>query len=161
MRTSSTLLLLLSLGCSASLGGPEDATPLPVTRFKNDQASYVYVSQMRQPQRLVIRDNAAWTAAWSSLWTTTGSIPAPPQVDFTREMVVLAALGERSSGGFGITIDSAKSTASGVTVFVTPTSPGPRCMTTAALTQPVDIARLPRVDTAVRFQDVAKVQDCQ
>jgi hypothetical protein len=76
-------------------------------------------------------------------------------------MVVVAALGQRNSGGYTIRVDSALTTIDGLTVWITTTDPGSHCLTTAALTQPVDIASLPRIDGAVRFVDVHSVVDCQ
>jgi hypothetical protein len=157
----STLLTLALVGCSAGLGAPEHPGPLAVTRFRAEPYSYTSMSRLRQSERLVIRDNSEWQAAWALLWPANAPIPAPPQVDFSHDMVVLAALGERPSGGFGILVDSATASTAGVTVWISTTAPGVRCFTTAALTQPVDLARLPRTDAAVQFRDVAKVVDCQ
>jgi hypothetical protein len=75
-------------------------------------------------------------------------------------MVAVVALGQRPTGGFAILIDSAETIAGGVTVLVRAIAPGPTCGVTQALTQPVDIARLPRTDTVVTFRDKAEEQAC-
>jgi hypothetical protein len=152
---------LLAVGCSSSLDEASTRTPLTVTRLRSEPFSFTYSSQLRQPERLVIRDQAAWVAAWSSLWPAFAPIPAPPNVDFRREMIVFVALGERPSGGYTILVDSAAASASGVTVWIGTSSPGLHCGTTLALTQPVDIARLPRIDAAVRFAETSKVVECK
>lgn len=121
----------------------------------------MYYSQLQQPERLVVRDQAAWVAAWGSLWPNGVPIPAPPTVDFSKDMIVLAALGARSTGGYSIFVDSARATASGLILFIGTSSPGQHCVTTQAFTQPVDIARLPRTDAAVQFVDVPRVEDCE
>ena len=156
-----SLLTAFAVGCSSPLGGPSAHTPLTVTRLRSEPFSFTYVSRIRQSERLVIRDQAAWVDAWASLWPSSAPIPAPPNVDFSREMIVFVALGERPTGGYSILVDSAASTPAGVTVWVGTSTPGLRCGTTQALTQPVDIARMQRVDTPVRFVDVSRVVDCR
>lgn len=155
------LCALLAVGCSSSLDEAAAHSPLAVTRLRSEPFSFTYVSQLRQPERLVIRDQAAWAAAWSSLWPAFAPIPAPPNVDFSREMIVFVALGERPTGGYTILVDSAAASATGVTVWIGTSSPGPHCVTTQAFTQPVDIARLARTDAAVRFSETSRVVDCE
>ena len=156
-----SLLAVFAAGCSSALEVPAGHTPLTVTRLRSEPFSYTYVSQIRQPKQLVIRDQATWVATWNSLWPAVGLVGAPPNVDFDHEMIVLAALGERPTGGYTILVDSAGTNAAGVTVWIGTSSPGPHCGTTQALTQPVDIARLPRTEGTVRFVETSKVVDCQ
>jgi hypothetical protein len=87
-------------------------------------------------------------------------MPELPQVDFSREVVVVAALGQRPTGGFNILIESAAATRDGVTVSIRATAPGPGCGVTLALTQPVDIARMPRRG-AVQFHERADELACR
>lgn len=156
-----SLFALVAAACSSTLNAPATHTPLTVTRLRSEPFSFTYVSQLRQPKQLVIRDQAAWVDAWASLWPVGAPIAAPPNVDFGREMIVLVALGERPTGGYSILVDSAGSNANGVTVWVGTSSPAPHCGTTQALTQPVDIARLPRLDPPVHFVETSRVADCQ
>ena len=156
-----SLFAVLAVGCSSSLNAPAARTPLTVTRLRSEPFSFTYVSQVRQPEQLVIRDQAAWVKAWASLWPSLAPIPAPPNVDFSREMIVFVALGERPTGGYTILVDSAGANAAGVTVWIGTLSPGPHCGTTQALTQPVDIARLPRQDASVQFVETPRVANCE
>jgi hypothetical protein len=155
-----SLLAALAVGCS-SLDEPTAHAPLAVTRLRSEPFSFTFSSQLRQPERLVIRDQAAWVDAWASIWPAFAPIPAPPNVDFSREMIVFVALGQRPTGGYAILVDSAGTNAEGVTVWIGTTSPGAQCVNTQAFTQPVDIARLPRIDAPVRFVDVRTVSDCE
>ena len=86
--------------------------------------------------------------------------PALPDVDFAREMVVVAALGERRSGGYAIVLDSATGRGGTLVVHLRTRSPDARCAVTGALTQPVDAARLPRHDGPVEFRERAEVVRC-
>ena len=156
-----SLVALIAVGCSSTLAAPGANTPLTVTRLRSEPFSFTYVSQIRQPKQLVIRDQATWVTTWNLLWPAVALVGAPPYVDFDHEMIVLAALGERPTGGYSILVDSAGSGADGVTVWVGTSAPGPHCGTTQALTQPVDLARLPRIDAPVRFVETSRVADCQ
>ena len=111
------------------------------------------------PEQLVLRERAAWQAAWARLHE--GMVaPALPTVDFTREMVVVLALGERSSGGYEVRFDGITASGANATVRYTITEPGPACMTTQALTTPVDVVRVPRVTGTVRFEPKTERSNC-
>ena len=156
-----SLLAALASGCSSSLDAPPAHTPVTVTRLRTEPVSFTYFSQLRRSERLVIRDHEAWVDAWASIWPALAPIPAPPNVDFSREMIVLVALGERPTGGYSILVDSAGTDAAGVTVWVGTSTPGLHCVATQAFIQPVDIARLPRIEAPVRFVDASRVADCE
>lgn len=156
-----SLLALFAASCSSPFEAPVAHTPVTVTRLRSEPFSFTYFSQLRRPERLVIRDQATWVDAWASLWPTFAPIPAPPNVDFKNEMIVFVALGERSTGGYSIVVDSAGTNAQGVTVWIGTSSPGPQCFTTQAFTQPVDIARLPRIDAPVHFVETSRIAECQ
>lgn len=136
----------------------EDAATLSpgqivVTRLRPGPNSFTYSSGITESRRMVIRDEPAWRTAWAEIWARTGPTPPPlPVVDFTQDMILLAALGQRNSGGYSIMIDSASRAAGGIVVWVTKLTPG-KCGTTAALTQPVDLARMPQVAGNVEFRE--------
>jgi hypothetical protein len=87
-------------------------------------------------------------------------VPAAPQIDFGREMVAVAALGQRPSGGFSIYVDSAYQRVGYVQVVVRKVVPGGRCVVTGALTQPVDLAGISAVNQPVQFRERSSVDDC-
>ena len=109
----------------------------------------------------VVRDQAAWQALWTPLHVNASPAPPLPAVDFTRDMVVVAAMGTKSHGGYKIAITAAAEDAGKVTVEVTETSPGARCMNAMMMTSPVVVAKLPRRAGDVTFNVVRKIVDCQ
>ncbi|MES2521248.1 MAG: protease complex subunit PrcB family protein [Gemmatimonadota bacterium] len=159
-----TLAGLTSLGCrkpepvSPDGEGVLDpsvlpAQPLVITRLRSGPESFTYSSGITDARRTVIRDDAAWRSAWAEIWARTGPTPPPlPAIDFTRDMIVLASLGQRNSGGYSITVDSASRSAGGIVVWVTKLTPG-KCGTTGALTQPVDLASMAKVEGTVTFRE--------
>lgn len=148
------------LACAASISDPPSGTRVPLTRLSTTPYPFSFYSGIGQPERLVIRDNATWQSVWTSIWSGTTPVPAAPNVDFAKEMVIVAALGSRPTGGYGILVDSAMMTSSRLTVWIGTSSPGPRCVTTQAFTSPVDIARIQRIDAPVGFIDVPAVLQC-
>ena len=156
----SFLLLTLALAVCSSPSSPDEQSPVTLTRLGVEGASYAYYSGVRDAQRLVIRDQATWQQTWSAIWSRNSPVPALPAIEFDREMVIVAALGERNSGGFSILIDRVTESTTGLTVNVRSVSPGNGCITTQALTQPVDIARVTRRDGMVTFTESATVQNC-
>jgi hypothetical protein len=87
-----------------------------------------------EARRLIIRDANAWDAFWSEL-----GVGARPTVDFSRDLVIAVAAGQRPGGGHQIAVDRVTQTSGGLRVEVLETTPGPDCMTSSSLTQPVDV----------------------
>jgi hypothetical protein len=128
------------------------------------QSSYTRIMTQRstafdEPTELVIRDRRALESAWTLLFNHVQGEPLPA-VDFTRETVLLVALGRRSSGGHAVQVDAVTRSGDGAVVRYVATSPGPGCMATQSLTSPADLVRTPRIAGAVRFERREIVQPC-
>jgi hypothetical protein len=112
---------------------------------------------INEKRRLVIRDANGWAAFWSEL-----GVGDRPAVDFTRDLVVAVAAGQQSTGGHEIAVDRVSQNNGELTIEVVETSPGPNCMTTSALTQPVDVVVIPRVDArGWSFVERREVRGCR
>jgi hypothetical protein len=146
-------------GCSSEANEP--GTPVPLQRLGGEGQPLTYSSGFTEPQRLIVRDQGAWADVWGQIWKGNSPIPELPAVDFGREMVVVAALGQRPTGGYSILVDSAHMTVEGLTIAVRQVSPDKSCPVTLALTQPVDVCRLQRTDNAVEFVDRAETRTCE
>ena len=154
------IIAVLFIACTGSISDPPTGTRIPLARLSSTPLSLSFYSGIGQPERLVVRDSAKWHTVWASIWSGTTPMPATPNVDFTKEMVIVAALGSRSTGGYSIVLDSAMATSAGLVVWIGTSSPGARCVTTQAFTAPVDVARIQRIDEPVDFVDVPKVVQC-
>lgn len=93
-----------------------------------------------ESRRMVIRDANAWAHFWSEL-----GAGDRPDVDFTQNVVIVAAAGQRSSGGYDLAVDRVTETDGELTIEVVETTPGPNCVTTAVVTRPVDVVVVPAV----------------
>jgi hypothetical protein len=114
-------------------------------------------SGITTPARLVIRDDSAYANFWTSL-----GAGARPAVDFSRDIVIVAAAGQRATGGNAIAVERVTRTGDGLAVEVVESNPGPGCMTTQALTQPVDVVVVAAADARTwSFSDGTRSQPCQ
>ncbi|RMH15519.1 MAG: hypothetical protein D6696_20515 [Acidobacteria bacterium] len=108
-------------------------------------------------QRLeVLRDAESFARAWREL----GGEEPPPAVDFERQMVVLAATGERPNTCYRVEIGGIERTASGLAVEVIDVVPGEDCMCGMMIVHPALAARLERHDGPVSFEVVSRARDC-
>jgi len=168
MRTLLLALFVVAIaGCSA--GDPfsdllpprlESGEEVTLERLRAEPASFAYFSGFDRPARVVIEDASAWERAWQTLWSRASPTPPLPEVDFSRHVVLLAAMGQRSSGGHSVFLDGIVQRDGFAEVVVRENAPGPRCGTFDALTQPVDVARMPRINQPVRFRVERGVTDC-
>jgi hypothetical protein len=158
---TSVALCVSAAACSAAVENLEQpGTPVAVIRFRAEPYSFMSSSGLWQPARVIVRDEATWRSTWSAIWSGTSPVPEVPVVDFDREMIVVAALGSRPTGGYGILVQSANVNDDGLMITIRTIAPGPHCGTTQAFTQPVDLARIPRLAGEVRFTDDPVVLDC-
>lgn len=113
-------------------------------------------SGIKGSRRLVIRDSTTWSQFWSEL-----GAGVQPQVDFSRDLVIAVASGEQSSGGHDIRIQRVTREGGELRIEVLETSASPECMTTAALTQPVDVVMVPTAGvTGWSFVDREATRPC-
>ena len=134
--------------------------PLPIGRFRSEPAGYTAYSGIDDSMRVVIADATSWRLYWQRVHARVSPVPPLPAVDFARDMVILAALGTRRSGGYGVRVDSAYDAGEFVEVVVWRSAPGAGCLVTAAFTQPVDVVRIPSRKVPVRFRERATVEPC-
>ncbi len=162
----STLLVVLTIagGCKgqATRGNNAEAGPRLSVFVPTQNATLAkeQFSGIIALERLVIRDATEWPAMWSRIHAAQNPVPDVVQPDFTTEMAVVAAMGEKASGGFDIGIDSVTQHERGSIVYVTEHSPGSGCMTTGALSQPVHAVRAPKTDGTIWWRERSVVDKC-
>jgi hypothetical protein len=153
-RFVAILLLVLAAGCAQPTAPDRPGTGLPVIRLSPEPTAFSAFSAAETSQQLVVRDPAALAQWWADAWRTMSHPPVIPDVDFTREMIVIATLGARPTSGYDIVIESATVENEGVVVVIR-TSVSTAGTILPVVTHPVDIAKLPRRSEAVRFELVA------
>lgn len=152
------LLVVAVSGCMQ--GVPEDAQAVALSRIPEAQGLR-YWSEMTTARRLVIRDQKQWESRWLEMVGSLRPIPPTPAVDFANHVVILVAMGTRSSGGYAIDIEAVHAMDDDIWVSVRQTSPGPSCLRTAANSAPVDLAVVPRFGDDATFLEEESEHDCR
>ena len=75
-------------------------------------------------------------------------------------MLVGVGLGTRSSGGYAARVAGITAGSGGLTVTVEEVAPGAGCIATMALTTPVVVVRLERLDAEVEFVETRRERAC-
>ena len=82
-----------------------------------------------------------------------------PVVDFEKDMVILASLGVKGSGGYSIAVTGITNKKGSVLVDVESEYPGD-CPVDSVITRPYAFATMPRFDKSVDFQEKVTLRDC-
>jgi protease stability complex PrcB-like protein len=170
-RLAAAILMMALAGCEGtraistgpSIPGDAIALIAPQPRaaaFDSAVKQFGYYSGLQSRERLVIRSAAAWDEMWSTLARNRSPKPALPAVDFATEMVILTAMGGRSTGGYSIEILGVFEHSDDVFVSVRETSPGSNCIVTQAFTAPVTAVVVPARSGNVLFSEVAVTRRC-
>lgn len=110
----------------------------------------------QQPVREVIRDDEGLDRLYARL-----GAQHRPKVDFAEDLVVVAALGLRTSGGYGISIRRARFAGGTLAVEVLSIRPGDQCLTTGQLIQPVTAAVVRAAGAErVEFVEATEIRGC-
>ncbi len=114
-------------------------------------SGYRYGDAQFRGELRVVRDDAAWQRLWAQHTANVQPQPAPPTVDFSRQCVIVAWMGHRSTGGYAIAISKVViDWREDATVTIQRTSPPPGSITTQVITNPVAMVIVPRFGGTVR-----------
>jgi hypothetical protein len=142
MRTRNWIALLLAATLAACASGPPPTGPLPISTLAT-----AAVGGGEAPCREVLRDATGWARRWAAL----GRSDPPPTVDFGHEMVLVACLGARRTGGYGIEIVGATLEVDALVVTVRESAPPAGVPVAQVLTAPFHAVRVERRDLPLRW----------
>ncbi|SRR6266851_9303655 len=117
---------------------------------------------------IAVRSRDEWVSYWEPLrpriWQTATNEAAPivptPEVDFSKNIVLVASLGCKSSGGYKVEIESIKENQSELSVNVKATDAGSHCAVTAARTNPTIQVLIPQTAKKIKFNISKTVLNC-
>jgi hypothetical protein len=159
MLKKSAVLLAIVSGCQSpsSPDSSRDALvdPRPVTPIVHE----VYTG-FDEPARFVVRDAGRWADVWNRTFVGRSEMPQRPTINFSKEMVLVAAQGGQGSSGYDISIDQVTSQAGATVAHVTSTSPDEHCVVLAVITSPVMMVRIPVSTNPVQFVEHARLRLC-
>jgi hypothetical protein len=157
------LLLGAAFACRAGHAAAQHDSSrgnIVLTRLRDGPSAFTSYSGLADSALLVVRDSSAWQELWQRM--NRPFIPAPPvpNVNFRQEMIVVAALGRSPTAGHDVVIEGAEQDSAGIEILVRRSEPAPGCPVAAAITQPVDLARMRADRRAVRFRERQVVVPC-
>ena len=164
-----SLVALTLAACSSGapdsgVTGPETAAEIPAgatsMAFEVLEEVSSPMSGIEDRRRVVIRDPAAWAELWADLAARVQPAPEVPEIDFGASMVIVAAMGQRTSGGYEVSVEEVAEKDGKLYARVLETSPGAACMTITVMTAPVVAAVVPRRAGPVAFVESELALPC-
>jgi hypothetical protein len=160
--------VLLATQESTDRGTPVPVSPL-APKVSGQRVPFMTGCGIWDQLRLVIRDRDAWVDVWRRIHRHDpyrGPNPEPPplpEIDFSREMLVVASMGRRPSSAYAIIVDGAYAYERDYRLEIAVRSVENRkgCFAAGVMTAPIDIVRLPKTDRSVIFRETEVVPDCK
>ncbi len=141
--------------------------PVPITPMgpkRSGPRTSFSGSIIEDPFRVVVRDRNTWLDVWKRIYQvvpSNGPYPELPEIDFSREMVVVAAMGQQPTSGYAIIIDAAYEREDRLEVVVKSVINLKCGAVLTVVTSPIDIVRLPKIEGPVVFREIEVVPDCK
>jgi len=146
MNVIQTFGISLSLACLLNCLAANAAQTLPIRSLK--KGTFSGISEVKQE---VVKSGDAWEKLWKQHTIAAGESDRIPAVDFSKEMVVVATMGAKRTGGYTIEIVGVEPKDKTLKISVKKTSPPPDAMTIQALTAPFHFVAVPKSNLKPEF----------
>jgi hypothetical protein len=136
-----TLMAVLALGAGCAQPEPDQNATLPVRSLYGDGQC----GGLERPTVVWIADAETWRSWHGRITSARLPAPAPPAVDFSREGVLLLAMGSRSTAGYALSLAEESATVrDGVlTVRVDWREPPSGALLAQVMTSPCLLVKMP------------------
>lgn len=101
---------------------------------------------------IIAQEPSVVTEFYAEINTNRAPDIAVPDVDYTKEQLLLLCMGQKNTGGFAIEVANIAVENSEVVVTVKETTPTPGAMVTMALTSPFTVVKMPHTDKKIVFK---------
>ena len=129
-------------------------SPIPL-RFGGTRLAPNFGFQTDKGFRLVVKNQDQYNEFWKQLIAPIAPgkwIPPMPEIDFSKEMLVVSAMGPRPSTGYGTVIDGACEADGQLEIFISTLDV--QCgAALAVITYPADAVLMPRSDLPIVFRE--------
>lgn len=170
MRALAAATLLTAAACGggepAAEGGAEQAAPLPagVTAIAPDARIAMPAPEKSRCQppstRKVFRMEAEWEGFWTFGFEGCPRPSLPAGFDWSREMVVLAAMGRRDSPADSIQVRGSGVVGDSVLIVLRRTTRATPCSEPEVTVWPRDLVRIPASERPARFVEEHRKLPC-
>lgn len=127
-------------------GGTRPVPRPPINGFYSDQA-----------RRFIIKTREEFSDFWKEFTARIppdNGMPPLPEIDFSKEMVIITAMGMRPTSGYWTVIDGACEIDGQVEVFVSNVEDTSCMGVFTAVTYPADAVRIPKTELPIVFRDI-------
>lgn len=100
----------------------------------------------------VITNDAQWKDIWRKHSALKKPVTAAPEIDFDKESVVFAALGQKRTGGYAIEVVRVETAGAKTEVLLRTRAPAPGGFQLQALSAPFHIVAVPKISNPVEFK---------
>lgn len=153
MTIARAISLALTLGIVSACAATSESSKASSGSADSPRSlAYGYHSGISTPTQLVIRDEASWKELWKRHNNVVIPTPPLPSVDFAHDMIVVVAVGQRPTGGYGVRVRSAQRQGDKLVVEALETKPADGALVPMVLSTPYDFCVVPRFDGEVAFQ---------
>jgi len=152
MNVIQTVAIVLSLGCLLNCLGANGAQTLPIRSLKKGAFSGI-----REVKEEVVKSADEWNKLWKQ-HATAGESDKIPAVDFSKEMVVVATMGTKRTGGYAIEIVGVEPNDKTLKISVKKSAPPPDAITIQALTAPFHFVAVPKSNLKPEFVEVKSAE---
>ncbi len=133
--------------------GPEEPADFDTLQYDDGTDVKGDLSGITGKRLQVIRDINTFTEFWADHAAGFAPQPAQPEVAFGADMVVAAFMGQRTTGGYAVTVEDVRENNEFIVVEIELETPGDNCAPTQAVTQPHHVIVLPDSDLPVQFSE--------
>jgi hypothetical protein len=152
MNIIPTVGIGLSLACLLHCLAADAAHTPPIRSLKKGAFSGIHEAKQE-----VVKSADAWEKLWKQHVTSMSASDKIPAVDFSKEMVVVATMGTKRSGGYSIEIVDVVASGETLKISVKKTSPPPDAMSIQALTAPFHFVAVPKSKLKPEFVEMNPV----
>jgi predicted small lipoprotein YifL len=118
-------------------------------------------SQIPTGVRLAVLDSADWAAIWKRIVGSSSTAPKP-EIDFSREMLLVVGMGQAPCMGYQINVDTVfRDKGQRIYAVVRERHHGARCGCLNEVVSPVDVIRVPRSLRPVTFLERQETNVCE
>ena len=99
-------------------------------------------------------------AGLQKLWNMVEASSTPPEIDFTKEVVIAVFAGEKPAAGYDIVVSKIEDMHDERVVNITLREPSPGCATAQVVTMPYEILRIPVTALPLTHEDTIQTVNC-
>jgi len=113
-------------------------------------------SGLQEPMQLAVTNQSQWTELWARHSVRNEPRTPAPEIDFSKETILLVTLGQQRTGGYSVEITGVEQQEGKTVVLVSTREPKPGGLNIQVLTAPFHIVAVPKIRGEPAFKEARK-----